>query len=199
MYTESDDEHGVRDIIYSVDGRARTYCHASAFIRRVSVSPAVRREESLAVIDAEFTEVTAEWAEAVLEPGESRRAARRGEGQTSPATPLVLRTPRRTRRSGGRSVLKPPSRTPNQHFSSHGVLATDEPLFTASDLQRVRGRFRRFRPGDPSAEKEHPRVLIPELCRLFYQLGWVTGTGGGISVRRGYRQSSKADREMTAG
>ncbi|XP_068615985.1 methylthioribulose-1-phosphate dehydratase isoform X1 [Brachionichthys hirsutus] len=36
-------------------------------------------------------------------------------------------------------------------------------------------------------EEEHPRVLIPELCRLFYQLGWVTGTGGGISVRRGER------------
>jgi len=24
--------------------------------------------------------------------------------------------------------------------------------------------------------------LIPELCRLFYTLGWVTGTGGGISI-----------------
>lgn len=34
-------------------------------------------------------------------------------------------------------------------------------------------------------DKEHPRELIPELCRLFYQLGWVTGTGGGISVKRG--------------
>ncbi|KAK3510171.1 hypothetical protein QTP70_026758 [Hemibagrus guttatus] len=34
-------------------------------------------------------------------------------------------------------------------------------------------------------DKEHPRVLIPELCRLFYQLGWVTGTGGGISLRQG--------------
>ncbi|CAG5931910.1 unnamed protein product [Menidia menidia] len=34
-------------------------------------------------------------------------------------------------------------------------------------------------------DKEHPRFLIPELCRLFYQLGWVTGTGGGISLRRG--------------
>jgi hypothetical protein len=22
---------------------------------------------------------------------------------------------------------------------------------------------------------DHPRNLIPELCRLFYQLGWVTG------------------------
>lgn len=30
---------------------------------------------------------------------------------------------------------------------------------------------------------EHPRNLIPELCRLFYDKGWVTGTGGGISIR----------------
>lgn len=30
----------------------------------------------------------------------------------------------------------------------------------------------------------HPANLIPELCRLFYNLGWVTGTGGGISIRR---------------
>ncbi|KAF9978912.1 hypothetical protein BGZ73_008417 [Actinomortierella ambigua] len=26
--------------------------------------------------------------------------------------------------------------------------------------------------------------MIPELCRLFYTLGWVTGTGGGISIRK---------------
>jgi methylthioribulose-1-phosphate dehydratase len=26
---------------------------------------------------------------------------------------------------------------------------------------------------DPS----HPAILIPELCKLFYNLGWVTGTG----------------------
>lgn len=25
--------------------------------------------------------------------------------------------------------------------------------------------------------------MIPELCRQFYQLGWVTGTGGGVSIR----------------
>ncbi|XP_055911224.1 probable methylthioribulose-1-phosphate dehydratase [Eupeodes corollae] len=30
---------------------------------------------------------------------------------------------------------------------------------------------------------EHPRKLIPELCRQFYHLGWVTGTGGGISMK----------------
>ncbi|XP_064400163.1 methylthioribulose-1-phosphate dehydratase-like [Halichondria panicea] len=33
--------------------------------------------------------------------------------------------------------------------------------------------------------KEHPRLLIPELCRLFYSLGWVTGTGGGITIKLG--------------
>ncbi|XP_004348773.1 hypothetical protein CAOG_02023 [Capsaspora owczarzaki ATCC 30864] len=30
---------------------------------------------------------------------------------------------------------------------------------------------------------EHPRNLIPELCSLFYHQGWVTGTGGGITIR----------------
>ena len=34
-------------------------------------------------------------------------------------------------------------------------------------------------------DEYHPRRLIPELCQLFYQLGWVTGTGGGISIKRG--------------
>ncbi|KFM60156.1 putative methylthioribulose-1-phosphate dehydratase, partial [Stegodyphus mimosarum] len=33
--------------------------------------------------------------------------------------------------------------------------------------------------------KEHPRRLIPELCKQFYDLGWVTGTGGGISIKHG--------------
>eukprot|EP01013_Petalomonas_cantuscygni_P003856 TRINITY_DN14100_c0_g1_i1.p1 TRINITY_DN14100_c0_g1~~TRINITY_DN14100_c0_g1_i1.p1 ORF type:complete len:417 (-),score=86.63 TRINITY_DN14100_c0_g1_i1:3-1253(-) len=29
----------------------------------------------------------------------------------------------------------------------------------------------------------HPRRLVPALCRQFHGLGWVTGTGGGISIR----------------
>jgi len=32
---------------------------------------------------------------------------------------------------------------------------------------------------------DHPRHLIPALCRLFYTLKWVTGTGGGISIKYG--------------
>ncbi|PLW31367.1 hypothetical protein PCASD_18694 [Puccinia coronata f. sp. avenae] len=36
----------------------------------------------------------------------------------------------------------------------------------------------------PSSDPLHPANLICELCRNFYQLGWVTGTGGGISIRQ---------------
>ena len=32
-----------------------------------------------------------------------------------------------------------------------------------------------------------PRQLICELCRQFYTQGWVSGTGGGISIREGDR------------
>ena len=34
---------------------------------------------------------------------------------------------------------------------------------------------------------QDPREIICELCRQFYDLGWVSGTGGGISVREGER------------
>lgn len=34
---------------------------------------------------------------------------------------------------------------------------------------------------------DHPRHLIPSLCALFYDLKWVTGTGGSISIKKGYR------------
>jgi methylthioribulose-1-phosphate dehydratase len=32
----------------------------------------------------------------------------------------------------------------------------------------------------------HPARLISDLCANFYRLGWVTGTGGGISIREAY-------------
>ncbi|GAV29761.1 hypothetical protein PMKS-003263 [Pichia membranifaciens] len=34
-----------------------------------------------------------------------------------------------------------------------------------------------------SSDPIHPANLICEFCRMFYQNGWVTGTGGGISIR----------------
>lgn len=36
-----------------------------------------------------------------------------------------------------------------------------------------------------SDDPEHPANLIPTLCAKFWTLGWVTGTGGGASIRDG--------------
>ena len=36
-------------------------------------------------------------------------------------------------------------------------------------------------------EGQSPRQLIVELCKHFYAQGWVSGTGGGISIRTGGR------------
>jgi len=37
----------------------------------------------------------------------------------------------------------------------------------------------------PCTSVDHARALICELARRFYDLGWVSGTGGGISIRVG--------------
>lgn len=34
-----------------------------------------------------------------------------------------------------------------------------------------------------SPDPHHPANLICSLCRQFYTFGWVTGTGGGVSIR----------------
>lgn len=36
-------------------------------------------------------------------------------------------------------------------------------------------------------QAKSPRTLVVELCQQFYQQGWVSGTGGGISIREGDR------------
>jgi hypothetical protein len=37
-----------------------------------------------------------------------------------------------------------------------------------------------------SDDPQHPANLIPNLCKVFWGLGWVTGTGGGTSIRDKY-------------
>ncbi|KAL6403376.1 Methylthioribulose-1-phosphate dehydratase [Ilyonectria robusta] len=37
-----------------------------------------------------------------------------------------------------------------------------------------------------SVDPNHPANLIPSLCAKFWTLGWVTGTGGGCSIRDEY-------------
>lgn len=37
-----------------------------------------------------------------------------------------------------------------------------------------------------SNNPDHPANLIPSLCAKFWTLGWVTGTGGGASIREEY-------------
>lgn len=34
---------------------------------------------------------------------------------------------------------------------------------------------------------DDPRARIVELCRQFYSMGWVSGTGGGVAIRQGGR------------
>lgn len=33
--------------------------------------------------------------------------------------------------------------------------------------------------------EDNPKSLIPELCKSFYHLGWLTGTGGAVSIKFG--------------
>ncbi|KAG8815790.1 Methylthioribulose-1-phosphate dehydratase [Serendipita sp. 399] len=49
-----------------------------------------------------------------------------------------------------------------------------------------------------SPDPLHPANLIPELCKQFYHLGWVTGTGGGISIRDKFSLSIGGDKVYIA-
>ncbi|HUO57494.1 MAG TPA: methylthioribulose 1-phosphate dehydratase [bacterium] len=43
------------------------------------------------------------------------------------------------------------------------------------------------KPSPSAASSQKTRELVCELCRNFYQLGWASGTGGGISIKEGNR------------
>lgn len=42
-----------------------------------------------------------------------------------------------------------------------------------------------------SCNPDHPANLIPSLCAKFWTLGWVTGTGGGCSIREEYVETPR--------
>ena len=57
-----------------------------------------------------------------------------------------------------------------------------------ADSQSLTNTNKSFQHLSPELQKQysdpqHPANLICELCRLFYDNNWVTGTGGGISIR----------------
>ncbi|XP_045174839.2 methylthioribulose-1-phosphate dehydratase-like isoform X1 [Mercenaria mercenaria] len=50
--------------------------------------------------------------------------------------------------------------------------------------------------------EDHPRTILPDLCRKFYSLGWMYGTGGALSVRTGdkiYITPSGVQKELVQG
>lgn len=50
-----------------------------------------------------------------------------------------------------------------------------------------------------STDPKHPANHICALCRQFYTFGWVTGTGGGVSIRDGehiYLAPSGVEKEL---
>ncbi|CCE78336.1 Piso0_000957 [Millerozyma farinosa CBS 7064] len=63
--------------------------------------------------------------------------------------------------------------TSDKQISSHGFC-------THAEFQAVKVLNDGFLSLD---DPTHPANLICELCRLFYEKDWVTGTGGGISIR----------------
>lgn len=65
------------------------------------------------------------------------------------------------------------------HFGRHLLLA--RPPVRAQHSTQAHAQPRMAFP----AEVEEAKVLICEMCRNFYNQGWVSGTGGGISMKVG--------------
>ena len=62
---------------------------------------------------------------------------------------------------------------------------TDQEAYTTSEnLQEPDSDTKKNDHLIQSSDPQHPANLIPRLCAHFYTLGWVTGTGGGCSIKR---------------
>jgi hypothetical protein len=127
-----------------------------------------------------------------IAPGTKRRVPAPGTQVWTPnpiTDPAVLdRDARQTTH-----VFAPPAPV---HLAHWGMPAVALPTGTHGGFAGV--AVPRFRPGSAEAAAaevphfhkpgvQHTRDLVVDLCESFYHLGWVTGTGGSISIRHGNR------------
>lgn len=58
--------------------------------------------------------------------------------------------------------------------------------FESADLKQSNGNVcnSNFELKSAAQNEVDPKVLIPQLCNHFYNLGWASGTGGGLSIRQ---------------
>lgn len=75
-----------------------------------------------------------------------------------------------------RRLAPPPTKTPSR----------PEPGMTPPSNGQLAGTNDHLVQSD---NPDHPANLIPSLCAKFWTLGWVTGTGGGASIREEYAPS----------
>ncbi|XP_041337056.1 methylthioribulose-1-phosphate dehydratase isoform X1 [Pyrgilauda ruficollis] len=85
--------------------------------------------------------------------------------------------------SAPQAPARPPKEAPEQGPRAGRAMAAAGG--DAAQLCKSNTTWKHFFLNISAKDGLHPRHLIPELCRLFYGLGWVTGTGGGISLKHG--------------
>ncbi|CAN0118539.1 unnamed protein product [Scytosiphon promiscuus] len=95
----------------------------------------------------------------------------------------------RIRLHPGNVVLIPPNRFHRATPKSPGARLVQVRVKTGDGGVNVEIRDPRTAPplGSSGTMAGDPRELVASLCRQFYHLGWVTGTGGSISIRHGNR------------
>jgi hypothetical protein len=101
-------------------------------------------------------------------PSPGGAATLAGAAFRSPARPLAALPPPSPAREHAATLSQQPDAAAAAAAAEAAALFAATPLF--------------LRPGVP-----HTRALVTELCNSFYGQGWVTGTGGSISVRTGGR------------
>ncbi|CBJ26428.1 conserved unknown protein [Ectocarpus siliculosus] len=95
----------------------------------------------------------------------------------------------RVRLQPGDVVLIPPNRFHRATPKTPGARLVQVRVKTGDGGVNVEIRDPRTTPapGSSGTLAGDPRELVASLCRQFYDLGWVTGTGGSISIRHGNR------------